>query len=339
MKRNLDRQVLTAESEATEPPGRLHARHSSRREFLKSSAIAACSAGLGLGVSAEFLGAPPTFLSRSLSGSPAARSAKLSLKKGLVLTMVSDKLSFADRFKMVRDAGFEVVQAPTTPDQRNAEEMKRAADAVNIRIDSVMNIDHWQYPLSSSDPAVVEKSLAGMRTSLHNAKLWGSDVVLLVPAVVNPETSYRDAWTRSQKQIRKLIPLAQELRIVIGIEEVWNKFLLSPLEMNTYVSEFRSPWVKTWFDVGNVMLYGYPQDWIRTLGKSIVKVHLKDFKRKQDGYSWVNLGDGDVDWPAVREAFAEIGYSGSVIAELTGGDAAYLRDVSNRIDRLLLAPA
>ncbi len=81
---------------------------------------------------------------------------------------------------------------------------------------------------------------------------------------------------------------------------------------------------------------GYPQDWIRTLGKSIVKVHLKDFKRKQDGYEWVNLGDGDVDWEAVREAFREIGYSGSAITELKGGDESYLRDVSRRVDRLVL---
>jgi hexulose-6-phosphate isomerase len=128
-----------------------------------------------------------------------------------------------------------------------------------------------------------------MRTSLHNAKLWGADSVLLVPAVVNAQTSYRDAWTRS-----------------------------------------------AWFDVGNVMFYGYPQDWIRTLGKSIVDVHLKDFKRKEDGYAWVNLGDGEVDWPAVREAFTEIGYSGSAVVELHGGDEAYLRDVSRRVDRLLL---
>jgi hexulose-6-phosphate isomerase len=199
-----------------------------------------------------------------------------------------------------------------------------------------MNMDHWQYPLSSDDPAVVEKSLAGMRTSLHNAELWGSDTVLLVPAVVNPRTSYRDAWTRSQNQIRKLLPLAEELRIVIAIEEVWNKFLLSPLEMATYIGEFKSPWIKAWFDVGNVVLYGYPQDWIHTLGKSISNVHLKDFKRKEGGYSWVNLGDGDVDWPAVRQAFSDIGYTGSVIAELDGGDESYLRDVSHRIDRLLL---
>jgi hexulose-6-phosphate isomerase len=175
-----------------------------------------------------------------------------------------------------------------------------------------------------------------MRTSLHNAKLWGSDAVLLVPAVVNPQTSYRDAWTRSQTQIRKLIPLAAELQIAIAVEEVWNKFLLSPLEMDAYIREFDSPWIKAWFDVGNVLLYGYPQDWIRTLGKSIVKLHIKDFKRKDGSYAWVNLGDGDADWAEVRKALAEIGYGGSAIAELEGGDEAYLRDVSLRMDRLIL---
>jgi hexulose-6-phosphate isomerase len=258
------------------------------------------------------------------------------MKKGLVFDMVPNALSYADRFKLVRDAGFDVVQALTEPDETKAAAMKQAADAAGVRIDSVMNVDHWQYPLSSSDPAVVEKSLAGMRTSLRNAKLWGSDVVLLVPAVVNPQTSYRDAWMRSQTQIKKLIPLAGELKVVIAIEEVWNKFLLSPLEMARYVDEFQSPWVQAWFDVGNVVLYGYPQDWIRTLGKRIVKVHLKDFKRKEGGYAWVNLGEGDVDWPAVKAALSDIGYTGSVIAELDGGSAAYLRDVSSRIDRLLL---
>jgi hexulose-6-phosphate isomerase len=237
---------------------------------------------------------------------------------------------------MARDVGFEVVQAPTTPDEHEAEEIKKAAERAKIRIDSVMNMDHWKYPLSSGDAAVVAKSMEGMRTSLHNAKLWGADTVLLVPAVVNPETSYLEAWTRSQKEIRKLIPLAAELKVAIAIEEVWNKFLLSPLEMKRYIGEFESPWVKAWFDVGNVVLYGYPQDWNRTQGKSIYKVHLKDFKRKEGGYAWVNLGDGDVDWAAVREAFAEIGYAGSAIAELDGGDEAYLRDVSRRIDRLLI---
>jgi len=308
--------------------------HQSRRDFLKSSVTAACAAGLSAGLAESLIAAPVSIASSSPEPSPF--SAPLSIKKGLVYDMLPRTLSHADRFKLARDTGFEVVQAPTTPDEHVAEEMKTAAAAANIRIDSVMNMDHWQYPLSSDDSSTVEKSLNGMRTSLRNAKLWGSDAVLLVPAVVNAHTSYHDAWTRSQIQIRKLLPLAEELKIVISIEEVWNKFLLSPLEMVSYIGEFKSPWIKAWFDVGNVVLYGYPQDWIRTLGKNISNVHLKDFKRKESGYAWVNLGDGDVDWPAVRQAFADIGYSGSAIAELETGDETYLRDVSRRIDRLLL---
>src|SRR5713101_5320982 len=302
----------------------------SRREFLKSTMTTACSAGLSACGIAEL------FAASRASRRTLAPPATLPIKKGVLLDMLPVKLSYAERMKMARDVGFEVMQAPTTPDEHLAEEIKKAADGANMRIDSVMNMDHWKYPLSSSDAAVVEKSLAGMRTSLNNAKLWGSDAVLLVPAVVNSQTSYREAWSRSQKEIRKLLPLAEELKIVIAIEEVWNKFLLSPLEMATYVDEFHSPWIKAWFDVGNVLLYGYPQDWIRTLGKRIFKVHLKDFKRKEDGYAWVNLGEGDVDWAAVRQAFTEIGYAGSAVTELEKGDEPYLRDVSSRVDQLVL---
>lgn len=305
-------------------------RHPSRREFLKSAVTTVCAAGLSVAAEGRSLS------TGSVDAAPVSPST-LSIKKGLVFDMLPEKLSYGDRFKLARDAGFEVSQVPTEADAGKAEEIKKAADSAGIRIDSVMNMDHWKYPLSSSDREAVEKSLAGMRTSLHNAKLWGSDVVLLVPAVVDARTSYHDAWQRSQKQIRTLIPLAEELKVTIAIEEVWNKFLLSPLEMAKYIDEFQSPWIKAWFDVGNVVLYGYPQDWIHTLGKRIVKVHLKDFKRKEDGYAWVNLGDGDVDWSAVRQAFADIGYSGSVIAELDGGNESYLRDVSQRIDRLLLS--
>lgn len=293
----------------------------SRREFLKLAVASTAAVGA---------------LPASLGATPAQGGGKLSLDKGMVYTMLPKGMSVADRFKLARDTGFKVVQAPTTPDQNEAEELKKAADAAGVRIDSVMNMAHWRYPLSSSDPSVVAKSMDGMRTSLHNAKLWGSDAVLLVPAVVNPQTSYQDAWVRSQKEIRKLIPLAEELKVVIAIEEVWNKFLLSPLEMRTYINEFRSPWIKAWFDVGNVVLYGYPQDWIHTLGKQIVKLHLKDFKLEHSCYEWVNLGDGQVMWPAVRQALIDIGYSGSAICELESGDEAYLRDVSNRIDRLLI---
>ncbi|MCU1241950.1 MAG: Xylose isomerase [Candidatus Acidoferrum typicum] len=296
--------------------------NTSRREFLKSTVTAACAVSLGGTLTGSVAGARP-------ASAPA-------IKKGILLDMLPANLAYAERLKLAREIGFEVLQAPTEPDERKAEELRKAADAAQIRIDSVMNMDHWKYPLSSSDPAVVEKSLTGMRTSLHNAKLWGADVVLLVPAVLDPKTSYRDAWTRSQREIRKLLPLAEELKVIIAMEEVWNRFLLSPLEMASYVDEFQSPWVKAWFDVGNVVLYGYPQDWIRTLGPRIVKVHLKDFKRNKDSYAWVNLGEGDIDWPAVRQAFAAIHYTDSATVELPAGDEAYLRDVSRRVDRLLL---
>ncbi len=293
----------------------------SRRHFLKLT-VAGTAA----------LGALPA----SFAEAAGQAGGKLSLEKGLVYSMLPEKMSVPDRFKLARDTGFKVVQAPTTPDTRAAEELKKAAEMAGVRIDSVMNTAHWKYPLSSADPAVVAKSMEGMRTSLHNAKLWGSDAVLLVPAVVNPQTSYREAWARSQRQIRKLLPLAEEVKVVIAIEEVWNKFLLDPVSMARYIDEFRSPWVKSWFDVGNVVFYGYPQDWIHTLSRRIVKLHLKDFKVTHSCYEWVNLGDGEVMWPAVRQSLIDIGYSGSAICELKSGDEAYLRDLSRRIDRLLI---
>jgi len=289
----------------------------SRRSFLKISAGAACAGTLSsLGTAAASTANMP------LAAAPAAGR----IKKAVQIYMLPKELSYADRFKLARDVGFEGVEGQTVADPREAEEIKKASEDAKLPVHSVMNMAHWDSPLSSSDPAVVKKSLDGMKTSLHNAKLWGADAVLLVPAVVNPQTTYQEAWTRSQKEIRTLIPLAKELKVVIAIEEVWHKFLLSPLEMAKYVDEFQSPWVKAYFDVGNVVFFGYPQDWIHTLGKRIAKVHLKDFKM---GKGWdpvtaqfVNLGDGDIDWAAVRKAFADVGYTGYATTELEAGDDA-----------------
>lgn len=298
----------------------------SRRDFLRVTVGAASAAPIAvLTATSSFAAVLPV---------PAPAQARM--KKAVLVEMLPQKMSYRDRFQLARDVGFEAVEAQTVKDQREAETIKKAADETKIRIHSVMNMDHWEYPLSSPDPQTVEKSIEGMKTSLHNAKLWGADAVLLVPAVVTPQVTYKQAWERSQQQVRRLIPLAEELRVVIAIEEVWNKFLLSPVEFATYVDEFKSPWVRTYFDVGNVLLFGFPQDWIHTQAERIVKVHLKDFKRKEDGYAWVNLGEGDVDWPAVRKAFADVGYTGYVTTELEAGDESYLREVSKRVDRLVL---
>ncbi len=282
--------------------------------------------------------AATAWMGRGLS----AAGARLPIKKAVEFEMLPKSASIADRLQMARDAGFEEIECPTMPDEHEAEEVKKAAEKTGLRIHSVMNMAHWEYPLSSADPAVVAKSVEGMHTSLRNAHFWGADTVLLVPAVVNAETTYRDAWTRSQEQIRKLIPMAQELKVIIGIEEVWNKFLLSPLEMAHYIDEFKSPWIRSYFDVGNVVFYGYPQDWIRTLGKRIIKLHIKDFKYENEMTKWMPLRDGSINWPEVYKALGEVGYKGSATVELDrapkgyqGGDQAYLREVNRRFDLIL----
>jgi hexulose-6-phosphate isomerase len=217
--------------------------------------------------------------------------------------------------------------------------MRAASQKVGLPIHSVMNMDHWKYPFTSADPAVVERSLEGARTSMRNAHLWGASTVLLVPGVVNAQTSYRDAYTRSQAVLRKLIPMAEELNLTLALEEVWNKFLLSPLEFAKYIDEFDSPRIRAYFDVGNVVLYGYPQDWIRTLGKRIVKLHIKDFTFQRGKESsvarWVSPGDGDIDWIAIYGALEAIGYQGTATLELDAGNEEYLKEMRRRFALIL----
>ena len=266
----------------------------------------------------------------------AAAPGRLPIKKAVEYSMIQPRtLSAMEKFKVAKAAGFEQIECPTTPEQTKAEEILAASKETGIRVHSVMNSEHWNSPLSSADPAVVEKSMEGMRTSLRNAKLWGSDTVLLVPAVVNPQTSYRDAWERSQKQIRKLIPMAEQMKVIIGIEEVWNKFLLSPIEFAKYIDEFQSPWIRAYFDVGNVAINAYPQDWIRTLGKRIVKLHFKDFAFKKRTAEFTNLLDGEIDFKAVHDALADIGYQGTATVELPAGDGPYLKEVCTRFEKIL----
>ncbi len=253
------------------------------------------------------------------------------LRKALQLRMLPRKLSDADKFKLAKKCGFDGIEATPMDDLDAARRLGRLARQAGVPIHSIV-YGGWGAPFSDPDPKVIEKGLAGMETALRSAKALGADAVLLVPAVVNENVSYAQAYKRSQRHIKKVLPLAEELGVIIAVENVWNKFLLSPLEFARYVDEFDSPWLKAYFDIGNVILFGYSQDWIRTLGKRTVKIHLKDFKRK--GYEWTNLLDGDVNWPQVRRALDEIGYDGFLTPELKGGDEAYLTDLAGRIDRI-----
>jgi len=286
-----------------------------RRSFLKYAATATVVTGL--------LGRPIA---------TQAGNKKTKMRKALQYGMLPKNLSDADKFKLARECGFEGIEGSPMDDLDAARKLGRLAREAGVPIHSIV-YGGWGAPFSDPDPKVIEKGLAGMETALRSAKALGADTVLLVPAIVNEDVGYGDAYKRSQEHIRKLLPQAEQLGIVIAVENVWNKFLLSPLEFARYVDEFESPWLRAYFDVGNVIIYGYAQDWIRTLGKRIVKIHLKDFKRK--GYQWTNLLEGDVNFKQVRLALEEVGYDGFLTPELSGGDKAYLTDLSERIDRIL----
>jgi L-ribulose-5-phosphate 3-epimerase len=279
-----------------------------------------------------------TLLTASLGAAAAAAlnaGTRLPIKKAVLWSMLPSTLSELEKFQLAKECGFAEIECQTTPDQAKAEELLAASRQSGIRIHSVMNMDHWKYPLSSASQSDVDRSIAGMETSLHNAKLWGADTVLLVPGVVNPETTYEQCYERSRANILKLIPLAKQLDVAIAVEEVWNKFLVSPVDFARYVDSFNSPQIKAYFDVGNVVLYGYPQQWIRTLGSRIAKLHIKDFYFRKGETKWVNLGEGDIQWKQIYSALEDVGYRGTATVELSGGDGVYLKDVSARFEHIL----
>jgi hexulose-6-phosphate isomerase len=160
---------------------------------------------------------------------------------------------------------------------------------------------------------------------------------------VNAEVSYDQAYERSQAEIRKVLPLCAELGVRIAIENVWNQFLLSPLEAARYVDELDSEWVGFHFDIGNVVNYGWPAHWIHILGPRILKLDVKDYSRRlrDEQGLWkgfdAKIGDGDADWPAVMAALDEIGYEGWATAEVSGGDEVRLQEISERMDRVFAA--
>lgn len=270
----------------------------------------------------------------------AADNAKRRLKKAIHLGMISGNQSIADKFKLAKETGFDGLEV-SSPSDLSVDEILKARDATGLEIASVMNSAHWSSPLSDPNPEVRARGVEGLKTALRDAKKLGCTSVLLVPAVVKKEVSYADAYTRSQAEIRKVVPLAEELGVTIAIENVWNQFLLSPLEAARYVDEFNSPRVGWHFDVGNIVNYGWPEQWIRILGKRIAKVHVKEFsrsKRDKEGL-WkgfdVELLAGDCDWPAVMKALDDTGYQGWLIAEISGGDAQRLKTIAELMDRIL----
>lgn len=236
------------------------------------------------------------------------------MRKGVWIGSVPGGLS-KDGLALAREAGFTGVEIPTLDD---APARQQAADLVRrygLEVLGVMNRVHWAQPLSDPDPAVRAASVAGLRASLGTACACGAGAVLLVPAVVTPAVSYEAAWIRSAAEILPVVEEFEAAGVVLAIENVWNRFLLSPPEFARYVDQFESPLVRAYFDVGNIGLYGYAPQWIRSLGGRIARVHVKGFDTRTRAFT-ATLGGGDVDWPAVVEALGAIGYDGWVTCEM-----------------------
>lgn len=282
---------------------------------------------------------PTQFLSAATSHNEAAN--KVTLKKGLGFGMIKEDLSLADKFKLAKDLGFDGIELGA-PTEFNKSEILDAKAKSGIELPSVMNMDHWKKPLSDPDSQVREQCIKSVAQSLQDVKDFGGDTVLVVPGVVNEKVFYEQAYNTSLNSIRKLIPYAEKTGMQIGLENVWNNFILSPVEAKRFVDEINHPLIGWYFDVGNILRYGWPEHWIKTLNSRIMKLHIKEFSRElmnKEGL-WagfkVNLLEGDNNWPVVMKAISSINYKGGwITAEVSGGDRNRLKDVSERMDKII----
>ncbi len=292
-----------------------------RQFFQQSSSIGLGGIVLGMGTLKS-----PAALASSANGP---------LKKAACIGVLPKDLSILERFKLAKQVGFAAIEPNTLETPEEVKEYREASRATGVGIHSIMNSGHWKYPLTDNDPEVVEKCVEGIKTSMQNAHELGADAVLLVPGIVTADVRYGEVYERSQEQIRKLLPLAEELNVAIAVENVGNRFLLSPLEFARYVDEFENPYVRAYFDIGNVTSIGFPQDWIRTLNKRLMKIHIKKFQPGSDtpAFDPKDRRTRGIDWLDVRKALSDVGYAGWVTAEVRSGDEAYIRGVSARMDK------
>jgi hexulose-6-phosphate isomerase len=264
----------------------------------------------------------------------AASVGKPQLKKAVKFDMIGINADIETKFNLIKSLGFQGVEM-NSPSNIHKEEAVKARDKTGIVIHGVIDSIHWNLPLSDPNPDVRAKGLEGLKTALQDAKIYGADTVLLVPGVVrkSEQENFEQVWTRSQVEIRKVIPLAEQLKVRIAIEVVWNNFLTTPEQLIKYVDEFQTPWVGAYFDCSNMIKYGVPSaDWIRKLGKRMCKFDFKGYSKTK---GWVAIGEGDENWPEILKALEEIGYNGWATAEVKGGGAKELKDVADRMNKCL----
>ncbi len=272
---------------------------------------------------------------------------KRALKKGFMMATFpsgATKMTWLEKFKLLKEAGFDGAEPPSHLDHK---EILKARDEAGLEIASVVCGTHSRW---MSEPAASRRTQGseGLMQAVRDAKAFGAKSVLCVAGVVNEKMPYAQTYEWTQEEIRKAIPLAEELGVKIAIENVWNNFQLSPLEAARYVDEFKSSAVGWHFDIGNVMSIGWSEQWIRILGKRIQALHIKEFSREKMNKEGLRQGfaveylAGDNDWPAIMRALDEIGYKGWAIVEPACGPCKegispeeFVKKVSGQLDKIL----
>ena len=305
----------------------------SRREML--GAVAAGAGTLGAAASGTGAAEPAP------RDRPVARDADapLDLRFAVKDGMIRTGGSLVEKFRLLKELGYDGVEyhSPTKTPQR---EVVEASEASGLPVHGVVDSVHWRVRLSDPEPDRRAEGRAHLENAIRDSKAFGGSSVLLVPGrVTGEDETARHVWDRSIEEIRKVLPLAAEFGIMILIENVWNGFGYehdgpgdqSADQFAAYIDAIDSPWVGMYFDLGNHRKYGRVEEWVRTLGSRIVKLDVKDWGPTD----WAGIGEGSVDWPAVRRALAEVGFTGWCTAEVGGGDRDRLADIKLRMDRVL----
>ncbi|MCH2180597.1 MAG: TIM barrel protein [Mariniblastus sp.] len=300
----------------------------SRRRFLQTTAIT--SGALGSFTLLPGLGFKSAAASAVDSNSLPDNRGRI--YKSVKWGMIQDGQTVLEKFQLNKDLGFDGMEL-VSPSNLDLDEVMAASRETGMPVHGLVNQKHWQVRLSSPDPSQREQGKKILDQCLHDAHSLGGDSVLLVPGrVKGAEESHDHVWQRSIVEIRKSLPLASRLGVRILIENVWNRFCETPEQFRDYLDEINSPWVGAYFDIGNVRKFSPPENWIRVLGNRIVKLDVKDWG-KQGGFC--KIGDGDVDWNQVREALAEIEFTGWSTAEVSGGNRERLAEIAERMNRCL----
>ncbi|MFG0332108.1 MAG: sugar phosphate isomerase/epimerase family protein [Maioricimonas sp. JB049] len=282
----------------------------SRRDFLSATLTTAAAAASG------------TFVPSQVRAGEFTGKIRKAVKYHMIQ---APELSVREKFQMLKDLGYDGVEIRTVDKaNENRDEVLAARDEVGLPIHGVVN---------SSNPDI--------RSAIDLSKQYGGTSVLVVAGRVNKGRQYDENYREWFARLREAAPYAEDQGIRLLVENVWKGFLLSPMEMATFIDEIDSPAVGVYFDCGNVVRFGWPEHWIRILGSRIVKLDVKEYSRdlQKNAGLWkgfdVEIGDGDVDYPAVREALKEIGYSGWATAEVKGGGRQRLEEIARRMDEAL----